>query len=67
MSEVSERLARLEGAQDHLATKADLAGLSVDIAHINGQLETLTWAIPLAVAVVVALLHYFVPTRKPSS
>ena len=67
MAELSERLARLEGVQEHLATKADLAQLRVEIASIDGQLETLIWAIPLTVAVVTAILQYFVPHRKTSA
>ena len=31
MTTVAERLARLEGAYEHLATKADLANLKADI------------------------------------
>lgn len=67
MAELSERLAKLEGAQEHLATKADLAQLRVERASIDGQLETLIWAIPLTVAVVTALSQYFVPYRKTSA
>ena len=57
MSELSDRVARLEEAAKHVATKAD-------IAKIEGQLDILIWAIPLVVAVVTLLVQYYGPHRK---
>lgn len=38
MTELTERVARLEGAYDHLATKADVAELKGDIQALNADL-----------------------------
>ena len=38
MTELTERVARLEGAYDHLATKADVAELKGDIQVLNTDL-----------------------------
>ena len=37
---LSQRVSRLEGAYEHLATKADLARLELRLAEKLGQLET---------------------------
>lgn len=37
---LSQRVSRLEGAYEHLATKADLAQLGLRLAEKFGQLET---------------------------
>ena len=34
-----ERLARLEGVYDHLATKADIAEVKAEIARVEGDLK----------------------------
>ncbi len=36
----TERLSRLEGAYEHLATKADVAEVKTDVAEIKGELGT---------------------------
>ena len=68
MAEINERVAALEEGHKHLATKADLEALKGDlakeIAHIDGQLEILVWAVPLTVAVVSLLVQYFGPRRN---
>ena len=38
MAELTERVARLEGAYEHLATKADVAELKGDIQALNANL-----------------------------
>ena len=38
MSTVEDRLSRLEGAYEHLATKADVAELKADIAGMKAEL-----------------------------
>ena len=50
-----ERLARLEGVYEHLATKADLATIQVEIASVRADIaavETrlLRWLVPTALA-----------------
>ena len=64
---ITERMARLEGAYEHLATKADLAHLATRMAQLEtrmAQMETrMTWrligasgAIIAAVALIVRFL-----------
>ena len=65
MTTVEERLARVEGTLDHLATKADVtagtASLKADIAHLQGQLQSLRWMMGVtgaALATLIAVLKY---------
>ena len=73
MTDLKERVARLEGANEHLATKADIAELKgelmIQIAAIEGQLETLLWAMPIAVAIVSLLVQWLASyfPKHPSS
>ena len=58
MTTAEERLSRLEGAYDHLATKADVAVLKSDIANLKADL--LKWMVGMmissvALAVTVAI------------
>ena len=50
-----ERLARLEGAYEHLATKADVerlrADLSQDIERVRSELRGMKWIIGIGIAV----------------
>ena len=50
MSDLSDRVGRIEGELNHLATKSDIAEakseLLVQIASIEGQLSILIWANP---------------------
>ncbi len=36
---LTERMSRLEGAYEHLATKADIALLKSDLAEVKGELK----------------------------
>ena len=49
---IEERVSRLEGAYEHLATKADLAELKAelkaDIAHVEARI--LRWLLPTVIA-----------------
>ncbi len=49
---IEERVSRLEGAYEHLATKADVAELKAelkaDIAHIEARI--LRWLLPTVIA-----------------
>ena len=58
MSELSDRVSRLEGSYEHVAKKTDIAELKAEIASIDGQLDILIWAIPLTVAVVTLLVQW---------
>ena len=76
MSDLSDRVGRIEGELNHLATKSDLveveAGMKaelaevktellVQIASIEGQLSILIWAIPITVAIVSLLMQWAAP------
>lgn len=54
MASLEERVSRLEGGQEHLATKADLAEtkaeLKADIAQ--SKVETIKWVVGIGIAVV---------------
>lgn len=56
MTTDTERLARLGGAYEHLATKADLAELKADIANLKFSLAAwMLLLISVATAVIVAV------------
>ena len=64
---VEERLSRLEGGYDHVATKADLFQLENRIMSHMGQLESrlMRWMVSLMVAVAfvaLAAIGIFVQT-----
>ncbi len=40
MTTLDQRVSRLEGAYEHLATKADIAELKGDIARVESRLES---------------------------
>ena len=70
MGETKERVAALEEGYKHLATKLDLitlkGQLEAQMAHIEGQLDILIWALPLAVAIVTGIVQWAIPSRKSS-
>lgn len=58
---IEERVSKLEGAYDHLATKSDLAQLETKLVQMVGDLESkLTWrllvALFLQAGLIVALI-----------
>ena len=76
MTELTERVARLEGAYDHLATKADIAELKQalsaelsnkigtvekEIAELKGSAKTLALAISVGLVAVQIILKYALP------
>lgn len=65
MSDLSDRVGRIEGELNHLATKSDIAEakseLLVQIASIEGQLSILIWAIPVFVAIASLLVQWAAP------
>ena len=60
---IEERLSRLEGAYDHLATKADIARiegeLKADIAELKGSFKTLIVAMTAGLALLNILLRFW--------
>jgi hypothetical protein len=49
-TEHGERIARLEEAYEHLATKADISELKVNIEGWRSELKTFRWFIALGIA-----------------
>ena len=60
---VEERLARLEGVYDHLASKADLArvesDLKADIAELKGSVKILVVAMTSGLALLNIVLRFW--------
>ena len=57
----TERIARLEGAYEHLATKADLAQLELRLTQQMAQMESrLTWRMIGAAGVIIAAVGLIV-------
>ncbi len=52
MATVEERLSRLEGAYEHLATKSDIANLDVKIATLKADL--IKWMVGTLLVGIVA-------------
>ncbi len=48
MANIEQRVSRLEGAYEHLATKADIADLKADIANLKAEL--LKWVVGVTTA-----------------
>ena len=59
--DLEQRVARLEGAYEHLATKADVAEIKTDIAEIKGSFETLLVLMTAILALLNIVLKVFVP------
>ena len=58
---ITERVARLEGAYEHLATKADLAQLELRLTQEMAQVESrLTWRLIGAASVIIAAVGLIV-------
>ena len=57
---LEERVSRLEGGYDHLATKADLEGVRTDMERLRAEMERLRadlsrWLLQLGVAAISAM------------
>ncbi len=50
MATTEERLERMEGGYEHLATKADIAATKADIAALSGRIDALEARIDAVVA-----------------
>ena len=58
---ITERVARLEGAYEHLATKADLVQLELRLTQQMAQMESrLTWRMIGAAGVIIAAVGLIV-------
>ncbi len=56
----SERIAVLEGAYNHLATKADLSDLRADFADLRAELRTIKWIVGLGIPATAAIVGLIV-------
>ncbi len=52
-------VARLEGAYEHVATKADLANVSTEIATLAARVQLLQWITGIGFTVIAGLLIHF--------
>ena len=50
----SDRISRLEGAYEHLATKADIADMKTVIADMKAEMRLQRWLALAILAVVIA-------------
>ncbi len=50
----SDRISRLEGAYEHLATKADIAEMKAAIAEMKAEMRLQRWLALAILAVVIA-------------
>ena len=58
---ITERMARLEGAYEHLATKADLVQLELRLTQQMARMESrLTWRMIGAAGVIIAAVGLIV-------
>ena len=51
----SERLSRLEGAYEHLATKADVERVRTDVERVRSELKGMKWIIGVGIAAAAAI------------
>ena len=56
---VEKSVARLEGAYEHLATKADIAENSAAIREIGARLQLLQWITGIGFTIIAGLLIHF--------
>ena len=54
MTTDSDRISRLEGAYEHLATKADIADMKTVIADMKAEMRLQRWLALAILAVVIA-------------
>ena len=54
MTTESDRISRLEGAYEHLATKADIAGMKTAIAELKAEMRLQRWLSLAILAIVIA-------------
>ena len=52
-------VARLEGAYEHVATRADLADVKTDIATLAARVQLLQWITGIGFTVIAGLLIHF--------
>ena len=56
MVTTEERVSRLEGEYGHLATKADVAEVRVELAELKGELQGAKWTLGAAIGVTAVAL-----------
>ena len=61
-----ERIARLEEAYEHLATKEDIAELRGEFAELRGELRGMQWAMGVGFLVVIGVTVWVNRDKRPS-
>ena len=64
VTENEKQIARLQGGQEHLATKADIADVRTEIAKLRADL---TWRVLIAMGVFSGLVMAFIEWRVVGS
>ncbi len=57
---VEKSVARLEGAYEHVATKADVADVRTEIATLAAKVQLLQWITGIGFTVLAGLLIYLI-------
>ena len=56
MATTEERLSRIEGGYEHLATKADIAEVKTEIAETKAEFKLVKWGVGLLTLLSIAML-----------
>ncbi len=54
------RISSLEGAYQHLATKADIESLRTDLEGLRSEMKSMRWSIGVTVALIVTIINVIV-------
>ena len=54
------RISALEGAYQHLATKADVESLRSEMISLRAELKSMRWSIGVTVALIVTIINVIV-------
>ncbi len=60
LSPVEKSVARLEGAYEHVATKADLADVRTEVATLAAKMQLLQWITGIGFTVIAGLLIHLI-------
>ncbi len=60
LSPVEKSVARLEGAYEHVATKADLADVRTEVATLAAKVQLLQWITGIGFTIIAGLLIHLI-------
>ena len=60
LSPVEKSAARLEGAYEHVATKADLADVRTEVATLAAKVQLLQWITGIGFTIIAGLLIHLI-------